>query len=188
MKLVQKLTVALILGISVVLAANGYFRVRREVGLFHSERARDHKLVGLALSAAFAAVWRAEGEANARAMLEQASAREDKISIRWVAADPLAADPDAPAGAGEPVTRLARDAGLRQTYVPIAPSGSPPGGLLISESFAERSYVRTTLGDTLLTTALLAVMSAAISAGLGAWFVGRPVRLPRRQGAPRGAR
>jgi two-component system, NtrC family, sensor kinase len=162
MKLVQKLTLALILGISVVLAANGYFRVRREVALFQSERVRDHKLVGLALSAAFAAVWRAEGEANARAMLEQASAREDKIAIRWVAADPLAAD--------------ARDAGLQQTYVPIAPSGSPPGGLLISESLAERSYVRTTLIDTALTTALLAVVSAALSAGLGAWFVGRPVR------------
>jgi len=177
MKLVQKLTLALILGISAVLAANGYFRVRREVALFQSERVRDHKLVGLALSAAFAAVWRAEGEAHARAMLEQASAREDKIAIRWVPGDPLAADPATAAGAGEPVTRLAPDAGLRQTYVPISPSGAPPGGLLISESFAERSYVRTTLIDTLLTTMLLALVSAAVSAGLGAWFVGRPVRL-----------
>ena len=84
MKLVQKLTLALILGISVVLAANGYFRVRREVALFQSERVRDHKLVGLALGAAFGALWRAEGEAHARAMLEQASAREDKLAIRWV--------------------------------------------------------------------------------------------------------
>ncbi len=173
MKLVLKLTLALILGISVVLATNGYFRVRREVALFESSRVRDHELVGLALSAAFAAVWRAEGEAHARAMLEQASAREDKIAVQWVAAAPFAGDP------GAPVTRLASEAGLRQTYVPIASGGTaprPPGGLLISEPLAvERSYVRTTVIDTWLTTALLAVVSAAISAALGAWLVGRPV-------------
>ena len=179
MKLVQKLTLALILGISVVLTANGYFRVRREVALFQSDRVRDHNLVGLALSAAFGAVWRAEGEARARAMLEQASAREDRITVRWVATNPFAggSEPPGSGAAGEPVTHLVRDAGVRQTYVPIAHSGSPPGGLLISESLAaERSYVRTTVIDTLLTTALLAVVSAALSAGLGAWFVGRPVR------------
>src|SRR5215468_2880174 len=105
MKLVQKLTLALILGISTVLAVNGYFRVRREVALFQSERVRDHKLVGLALGAAFAALWRAEGEARARAMLEQASAREDKIGIRWVPADPF------PAGGapGEAVTQVSTE-------------------------------------------------------------------------------
>ena len=170
MKLVQKLTLALILGISVVLAFNGYFRVRREVALFQSERSREHKLVGLALSAAFAAVWRAEGQGHALAMLEQASAREDEMSIRWVPADPTASS--------EPAARVEGGARpVRRTYVPISATGSPPGGLLISESVAsERGYVRTTLIDTVLTTALLSVVSAVISAGLGAFFVGRPVQ------------
>jgi signal transduction histidine kinase len=178
MKLVQKLTLALILGISVVLAVNGYFRVRREVALFQSDRVRDHELVGLALGAAFTALWRAEGEHRARAMLDQASAREDKISIRWVPEDPFPA-----AIPGESVTRTSADADgqrARRTYVPFAapsdPGSLPSGGLLISESLAaERSYVRTTVMDTVLTTLLLAVVSAALSAALGAWFVGRPV-------------
>jgi signal transduction histidine kinase len=160
-KLVQKLTLALILGVFVVLAANAFFRVRREVALFQSDRVRDHQLVGLALGAAFAAVWRAEGEAHARAMLDQANAREDKISVRFVGADPGLQGP----------------AGVRQTYVAMTGAGAPAGGLLISESLAsERSYVQTTLIDTVLTTALLAALIAALSAGLGAWFVGRPVQ------------
>src|SRR6202044_574148 len=82
MKVVQKLTLAMILGMLFVLGGNGYFRVRREVALFRSDRVRDHKLVGLALGAAVAAMWRADGEPAARAMLAQANVREDKISIR----------------------------------------------------------------------------------------------------------
>jgi two-component system NtrC family sensor kinase len=160
-KLVQKLTLSLVLGISVVLAANAGLRVRREVALFQSDRVRDHRLVGLALGAAFAAVWRAEGEAHARAMLDQANAREDKIGVRFVGADP----------------GLPGDPGVRQTYVAMPGVGAPAGGLLISESLAsERSYVRATVVDTILTSALLAALSAALSAALGAWLVGRPVQ------------
>jgi signal transduction histidine kinase len=194
MKLVQKLTLALILGISVVLAINGTLRVRREVALFRSDRVRDHQLVGLALGAAFAALWRSEGEGRARQMLDQASAREDKLAIRWVSADPFG-PPRAGAPAGEAVTQIATgDDGqpVRRTYVPItlgnpervpqarliAAAGPPTGGLLITESLAgERSYVQATVIDTVLTTAFLAVVSAAVSAALGAWFVGRPVHL-----------
>jgi two-component system NtrC family sensor kinase len=170
MKLVQRLTLALILGISVVLAVNGYFRVRREVALFQSDRVRDHKLVGLALSAAFSALWRSEGEAHARQMLEQASAREDKIGIHWVSTAPFVGE------AGEAVTEVSAED--RRTYVPFAAAvtGGPAGGLLITESLAaERSYLRTTVIDTALTTALLSLVSAALTAALGTWFVGRPV-------------
>src|SRR5262249_20208355 len=140
--------------------------VRREVALFQSERVRDHQLVGLALGAAFAALWRAEGEAHARAMLEQASAREDKIGIRWVPAEAFVG---APAGARvEAVTQVSAGADgrpVRRTYVPIATAGAPSGGLLLSESLAaERGYVRTTVVDTVLTTALLCAVSAALSA------------------------
>ncbi len=161
MKLVNKLTVALIVGTSAVLAVNGYLRVRREVALFESDRIRDHKLVGLALGAAFAAVWRAEGQGEAEAMIEQVNAREDKLRIRYLTADPGPPESDA----------------YRQFYAPIEGAGAPPGGLLISESHLdEKSYVRTTVITTAITTAFLAVLFAALSAGLGAWFVGRPMR------------
>src|SRR5262249_42066859 len=41
---------------------------------------------------------------------------------------------------------------------------------------SEQAYVRTTILDTALTTMLLALVSAALAAGLGAWLVGRPMQ------------
>ncbi len=175
MKLVQKLSLALILGIMIVLSANGYLRVRREVALFQTGRVRDHELLGLALSAAFAAVWRTEGEAHAKAMLVQASAREGQISIRWVPSPPEGLDEPASSGPSSRVSEDERGQPARRTFVPFATS-EPPGGLLISESLAaERRYVRRTVIDTALTTALLAAVAAALTAAVGAWFVGKPI-------------
>jgi signal transduction histidine kinase len=178
MKLVQKFTIALIAGTSLVLSANGYFRVRRDVARFQIDRVRDHELLGLALNAAFAAVFRAEGPARADEMLAQASAREPKIAIRRVATAPdgflLSQD-----AVGEPASRVATEDGkaVRETYVPSTGRGDPPGGLLISEALAaERSFVRTTIVDTVVTTVLLGMLSAAIFALVGGWFVGRPVQ------------
>jgi len=183
MKLVQKLSLALILGIMIVLSANGYLRVRREVALFQTGRVRDHELLGLALSAAFSAVWRTEGEAHAKAMLVQASAREGQISIRWVPSRPEGLDEPASSGPSSRVSEDDEGQPVRRTFVPFAtgalsrrPMSDPPGGLLISESLAaERRYVRRTVIDTALTTALLAVVAAALTAAVGAWFVGKPI-------------
>ena len=181
MKVVQKLTVALILGMLLILGANGYFRVRREVGLFRSDRIRDHKVVGLALGAAVAAMWRADGEGAARSMLENVNAREDKLAVRWAPPED-APTPDVELdhlAPGESITRVIHDAsgrGLRRTYVPVMIDSARAGLLELSEPLdAERSYIRTTLADTALTTVLLAAMSALLSAALGTWLVGRPM-------------
>jgi signal transduction histidine kinase len=183
MRLVRKLTFALIVGISAVLVVNGWLRVRREVALFESDRVRDHKLVGLALSAAIAAVWRVDGEARAQATIAQASAREHKVRIRWIGMDAVAAGDarSAAALAGEPVTRIVTDSSgeaVRRTFVPVTVDGSVLGALELSESLAsERDYVRRTVVDTVLTTALLALVMTAILLGLGAWLVGRPMHI-----------
>lgn len=164
MKLVQKLSVALLAGITATLAVNGYFRVKREVALFESDRARDHHLIGRALASAVSAVWRSDGKDAALAIVEHANAQEGKVHIRWVPDD----------------TATVHDvalAGSRVTYVPIVVAGHPSGALELSESRAiELAYIRTTIADTVLTTTLLVVICAGLSALLGAWFVGRPIR------------
>ena len=82
MKLVPKLTAALIVGTVLVLASNGYFRVRREVALLHADRVHNHALVGRALGAAVAAVWRSDGKRDALRVVEGANEHEGVVRIR----------------------------------------------------------------------------------------------------------
>ncbi len=181
MKVVLKLTLALIAGTLIILAGNGYFRLRREVALFRSERVRDHKLVGAVLGAAAAATWRTAGAAAARVMLEQASAREDKLAIRWLDAAERAAHRGALArlGSGESETTIISDASgreVRRTLVPVVVDGGRSGVIELAEPLdAEKAYVRTTVLHTALTTVLLAGMCATLCAALGAWLLGRPM-------------
>src|SRR5262249_7463187 len=112
-------------------------------------------------------------------MLEQANAREDKISIRLI-------DPPADGAElehlepGESVTRIVSDArGLpvRRTWVPVTVDRARAGVLEISESLdAEQRYVHKTLLPPRLPTPLLVGMCAVLSAGLGAWLVGKPMQ------------
>ena len=43
---VGQLLLLLVIGISLVLSANGYYRVNREVALFESDRIRSHDVTG----------------------------------------------------------------------------------------------------------------------------------------------
>ena len=70
MKIVPKLTLALIAGTCVILSANGYVRVGREVRFFEADRLRDHEMIGRALCASATSVWKAEGEGPALASVD----------------------------------------------------------------------------------------------------------------------
>src|SRR5664279_1995869 len=78
MKLVPKLTVMFILSTSAVLGVNGYLRVRREVGLFESDRVRDHQLIARVVAHAALAVWRTDGPLRAIAMVNELGSRSSK--------------------------------------------------------------------------------------------------------------
>lgn len=65
MKLARKLTLALVLGILLVLAANAAFRVRRELALFENDSRRDSLLLGRMLAGSVARLWPTIGEAQA---------------------------------------------------------------------------------------------------------------------------
>src|ERR1700727_2583220 len=114
MRLVQKLSLALILTTSTILAVGGGLRLQREVGVLEVDRMRDHHVIGRAVGAAIAAVWRSDGEKKALAVLEQANAPSGRVHMRWVW---LEADPSGPKPAfdvaaieavpmGETITRV----------------------------------------------------------------------------------
>jgi two-component system NtrC family sensor kinase len=187
MKLVPKLSVAFIAGVSIVLALNGYFRVRREVALFESDRVRDDVLIGEALGAAVETVWRREGEDAALALLRHASEREARVRLRWVwldRTDVLAVEPAlvTERAPGESVTRVAAGDGgekgddRRYTFLRVAVPEGRPGALEISESLTpERAYVRATIENTVATALALDGFCAALAMLLGAWLIGRPL-------------
>ncbi len=187
MRLVNKLSLAFMIGTTAILAGNGYFRVRREVGLFRADRVRDHELIGRTLGASLPAVWRSEGQARAMGLLEAANAGGSRIRFRWDwleapgAATGLHVDPAALEALppGTTTTLIAPDErGIdeRFTYAPLVVDGRH-GALELSETLdAERAYTRRTVYETMQTTGLLALVTALLSYVLGSFFVGRPVR------------
>jgi two-component system, NtrC family, sensor kinase len=184
MRLVTKLTIALVAGTLIVLATNGYLRVRREVSVLQADRVRDHALVGRALGAAVAAVWRSDGRDEALRVVDGANEHAGIVHMRWLdapaATDALhvdAATLDA-LRVGDTVTQIAatQNDKARFSYTPVTVGANRVGYVEISEPLAaERRAVRAIVGDTLRTTIALAVVCGAISIALGVWLVGRPV-------------
>lgn len=188
MRLVQKLSLAFIVSTSAILAVGGAVRAQREVGVLEFDRMRDHHLIGRALGAAIAAVWRSDGQAKALTVLEQANMPSGKIRMRWVWLE--GAPPDMrPAfdvatiestPLGETVTRVIDNAageGVRYTYVPLAVDAHRRGALELSESLTgQQRFTHRLVADTLVTTLVLVLVSAGLSTLLGIWIVGRPMR------------
>ncbi len=184
MNIVPKLSLAFIAGVSVILAVNGYLRVKREVALFESDRVRDDVLIGETLVPAVSAVWRTEGRERALAVLEQASAHEHRVKVAWMWLDgsqPVPVDVGAVAALapGASLTQVVSSAtgeDRRYTFLRVAAPDPRPGALAISEPLApERDYVRQTIVSTVATTLTLDVFCAILAMILGAWIVGRPV-------------
>jgi len=184
MKIVPKLTLALVSGTCLVLAVNGYVRVKREVGMIEADRRRDHEMIGRSLGAAATSIWRSDGEAPAVASIDAVNRHFDRLHVRFLpwarrgearvdAAELSAAPP------GEPITTIAAD-GSHQvwlTYVPLEIAGAPKGVIELSEaSPVERRFARSVAIDAVSTALALALFSALISFVMGQWLVGAPVR------------
>ena len=188
MKLVPKLTLALVIAMCCVLAVNGYFRVRREIGYVEADRVRDHEMVGRALGAAFAAIWRSEGKDSAMTVIDEAEGHFS-MTIQWVDAVDIpalcrdlwddAADFKA-APTARPVTRqVRRDEGTEvHTCVPIDSAGLRQGAIELTERLPrERLAIWTAVKDAAITATAIASVSAILSLLLGVWLVGRPVNV-----------
>ena len=183
MKIVQKLTLLFIGGMSVVLAANGYFRVRREVALFESDRVQNQDLLASAMARAVGAVWRTDGRGRALALVGQLDQRAPKLRISWLSFDDareVSAETIARLRNGAPVSTVetvSEGQRLRCTYAPVAPSDNILGAVGVCEALSVQDlYVRRTILETVVTTLVLAIVCAFISAVLGFWIVGRPMR------------
>jgi len=182
MKLVQKLTVMFILSTSTVLAVNGYLRVRREVGLFESDRVRDHQVMAKVLAQAALAIWKSDGPRRAIDAVNELGRTAEKLQIRWQPFEQTDVELVAnlqrlPPGGMLTVNgqRVGGELG-RCTYTTLGMRTPALGAIAICESYAaQNAYVHKTIAETALTTFTLAGVFALLSGFLGLWLVGRPV-------------
>src|SRR5262245_32850959 len=179
MKLALKLSLFLVLGMCVVLAADSAINIRRELGLQLADTRHDQHVTGQALAGAYTDMWRSGGHAEALAMIERANLATGRRYVRWVDLDAFPGTPYAPlvpraelapVDQGLEVQR-AVDApdGTREfvTYIPIRLERTAHGALELSEPVESARYIRSTLLRRIATVTVLACLSGLIAMLIG---------------------
>jgi two-component system NtrC family sensor kinase len=181
MRLVAKLTAALCLAIGAVFALHAYLSLQRERAIVDLYRHRGDALILQVLSATVGERWRHAGREAALEAIASADARHDGLSLRWVWLDRPVGDPAGPAApvdpAGSEIVRVEQGGARAFLYAPVEVGESRPGAIELSESIDEEErFLRGSARNVALTALGLVVACAALALGLGAYFVGRPVR------------
>jgi two-component system, NtrC family, sensor kinase len=162
MKLAPKLVLATVAVMTLVLAANAYYRVRRELTSFDQDMVSDHALLGRVLGHALEVVWAERGREAALALLDRANSLGSAVRLRWSDDDP----------------RLGRiaDEAVHTTDLPVEVAGRRVGYIEISESRGfEHAYVRRTIVRTGVLTLVAIAWAGLLSSVLGMWLVGTPM-------------
>ncbi|MFO0759687.1 MAG: ATP-binding protein [Byssovorax sp.] len=181
MRLVAKLTAALFLAIGAVFALHGYLSVQRERTIVDAYRHRGDQLVLEVLSAAVRESWRRGESAAALQQIASADARSDGLRLRWVWLDLPSGDPAGPAVPMDParseIVRVEKGGARAFLYAPVDVGEGRAGAIELTESVEdEEQFLRASGRNAVLTALGLVAFGSVLALGLGAFFVGRPVR------------
>lgn len=187
MKLTRKLSLAVGLGICVVLGTHAWTRLAADRTSFRADMERDHDVLGRSLASVVEMLWQAEGMMRALAAVERQNARTSNVSIRWVEAGEGARAIEAPR---HPALMLGPGEAKRSTVVSIrgtphmvtyvrvrVPTRATTAIELVESLSGEREFQRRSLKRAALTTTALILLCLALTIGFGAIFVARPLRL-----------
>jgi len=163
MRLARKLVLSMVIGLTIVLAANAYYRVRRELEAFDQDMKRDHEAMARILGPAVTAVWESSGRDAALRVVATAMPASYMLHLRWINEE-------------ERVRRTAAT-DLLFTDVPISVDGEHKGYIELSESRRfQQAYVESTVIRSLVLTLVAVLSTGLLSTILGIWFVGRPIQ------------
>ncbi|MBY0279363.1 HAMP domain-containing histidine kinase [Candidatus Binatia bacterium] len=198
MRLARKLTLALLLGIALVMAVSASLQVTRERELFASDTAADELEIARAVRAAVAFIATSDGVERAEALVRAVDAAERRTRLRWVALDDLPGDglqPDARGmdgphldGAAIAVLRAGREVSVEEqvgddrrrfTYLPVVSANDEvrPFAIEVSESLApQAAYIRGSQVHIVLKTLLIIGVCGLVVSFVGMWLVGRPIQ------------
>jgi len=186
MRLVRQLSIAICLGICVVLGFNAWLRLGQQRQDYRADVQRDHATIGRALASGVEFVWVREGKDLALQVVEQLNRRENQLTIRWVwgrAGEDLTYRPLRPAlvpRAGQKAhsSVIPDKDGMPYmlTYAPVDVPGGRHGAIELYESLApEQKALRSILVRTILTMGVLLLLCIALTVGFGVLFVARPL-------------
>src|SRR5688572_29426453 len=185
MKLARKVVFGLLIGVILVLSLGAWLRVQREVDQFVIDMERDHLMVGRAIATGVTRTWNVEGESAGFDFIRSFSSATHHVQVRWVWLEGPLSPETTPrleqsrmgqVLAGQELAERSDKLGYHLTYVPLTPPSKRKGALEISESMeGDRAYVRRSVGDAVLTTAVLLGVAAVMAPILGTYFVGRPI-------------
>jgi two-component system, NtrC family, sensor kinase len=162
MKLARKLILSMVIGLTVLLSANAYYRVRREMAAFEVDMKQDHEVLAQVLKNAVTTVWIDKGRDAALQLITTMKPPSGMLHIRWRDGENLEDD--------------TATSNTLLTRVPIAVASKVMGFVEVSESrdFA-RNYVRKTVIRSLVLTLIAVVSIGGLTTVLGIWFVGKPI-------------
>ena len=188
MRLALKLSLAMMAGILIALAVDGFIEVNRQVEIYETDIQGDLALQGRTLAAAVAKLWQTYDEEGAVQVLRSANDSVAGTRARLLPADGLLQIPtsthlrpeDLPAlRAGASVVHLIDGPNLLHgayAYTPVRVTGGALGILELSKpALPEDHFVRARLGSAVGTVAILALVTFVIAMGLGARLVGVPI-------------
>ena len=190
MRLAQRYTVTLVLGILLVIGCYDLFAVQAGRSEFEAHMADTLALISRGLSIDVAEVARASGDAQAQRLIGARNGQSGDIRTRWVRFD-------APPGdARRPVVDAARLAALTigsefevvrgklagdermYVYRPFRQDGPVRDLIEVSESLRPvRDQVHRSLVGILIKSGLVVVLGGAAALALGLWMIGRPIRV-----------
>src|ERR1700690_4245817 len=84
MRLARKLILSMVLGLTVVLAANSFYRVRRELAAFDEDMKQDHDVMAQVLESAVTSVWATQGRDAALRLIANTKPPSKMLHLRWV--------------------------------------------------------------------------------------------------------
>lgn len=184
MRLTSKLSFAIGLGIVLVLAVNGWLRLRAESDAYRDDVRRDHDLIARGIAGAVERTWREAGASLARSLVDDLNAREAAITVRFVGVEAGGVAPRAPRliparrGVQSRIFDDERGAPGMLTYARLDLPDVP--GVAAVELFEplqnEQEFQLHLMLRTIATTATLVLVCVLLTLAFGIVFVARPMR------------
>ncbi len=172
MRLVAKLTFAVVCAMALILSIYVSTSLSRQRAQFAEEIERDHRAIAGALAEAIGAMWSQHGRGAALHLVTEVNERRSDLTIQWEESNDEAVT--------DIETRIREENDVRHlvTRVPVRSEGVMVGILRLDESMEdEERFIRGRVLRLFATTVAMLAVGGVLAMALGAKLVGAPVRL-----------